>query len=178
MAAKLVPDSFRAIYERNWAGVHAAANRILRDPSEAEDVAQEIFIALWREPGRFDPSRGPLEPYLKLLARSRALDRWRSLQAAGRARDRFDEAGGGRPAALESPETAAVRADERALLGHGLRRLPPAQREAVALAFYGDMSASEIARQTAVPLGTAKSRVRLGVAKLEELCHTSALRAA
>ena len=170
MAARLDSVRFHTLYERHWKQVHAAANSVLHDPGEAEDVAQEVFIRLWREPQRFDPTRGTLDRYLRLLARSRALDRWRSLHAASRARDRLEQSGGGKPAALEPPEAAAERRAERDLLLDALRQVPPKQREAVALAFFGDMTASEVARRVSVPLGTAKSRVRLGVARLGPLC--------
>lgn len=178
MAVNLDTIAFRTVYERNWSQVHAAANSVLHDAAEAEDVAQEVFLRLWNEPDRFDPKRGTIDRYLRMLARSRALDRWRSLQAASRARDRLDHAGEGRPAPLEAPDAAAERRAEHKTLVDALHGVPPAQREAIALTFFGDMTAAEVARRTAVPLGTAKSRVRLGIARLEQLCRGADARAA
>src|SRR4051794_18090514 len=83
-------EPFAAVYRRHWAAVVAAAERILGDRDRAEDIAQEVFVRLWREPARYDASRGALGPYLKLSARSRALDLWRSDQAAGRAVERLE----------------------------------------------------------------------------------------
>src|SRR5581483_5326220 len=104
----------------------------------AEDVAQEVFIRLWNDPGRYDASRGALGPYLRLAARSRALDVWRSDQAAGRAVERL-EALTEPPtrAALDGPERLAERSSDRSVLLKALRLLPAAQREAVLLAFWG-----------------------------------------
>ncbi len=83
------PETFRAVYDEHSQGVYAAALRILGDPARAQDVMQDVFLKLWRKPEKFDARRGQLGPYLKLMARSRALDLWREGQAAGRASDRL-----------------------------------------------------------------------------------------
>jgi RNA polymerase sigma-70 factor (ECF subfamily) len=101
------------------------------------------------------------------MARSRALDLWREGQAAGRAGDRLklvvaqDE-----PRVDDRPAVAAERDDDRAAIRAALRKLPAAQREALVLAYWGGLTADEIATRAGVPLGTAKSRIRLGLAKL------------
>src|SRR5829696_5928268 len=84
------PETFRSIYDQHGRGVYAAAYRILGDPAQAQDVAQDVFLKLWRNPEKFDSRRGGLGPYLKLMGRSRALDVWREGQAAGRAADRLE----------------------------------------------------------------------------------------
>lgn len=144
--------------------VVATAHAVLRDRGLAEDVAQDVFERLLRH-GGWDPARGPLAPYLRLLARSRALDVLRARGAAERTRDRFIAAD--RPATSHAPadEDAVRRLDERRVRA-AVRALPQRQREAVALAYWGGLSSSEVAAATQAPHGTVKSRVRLGVQRL------------
>jgi RNA polymerase sigma-70 factor (ECF subfamily) len=106
------------------------------------------------------------------MARSRALDLWREGQAAGRASDRLklvvaDE----EPRVEERPSALVERDDDRATVRAALGRLPQAQREAIVLAYWGGLTADEVARRVEVPLGTAKSRIRLGLAKLRDECE-------
>jgi RNA polymerase sigma-70 factor, ECF subfamily len=165
------PETFRAVYDEHSQGVYAAALRILGDPARAQDVMQDVFLKLWRKPEKFDARRGQLGPYLKLMARSRALDLWREGQAAGRASDRLKLVTAADEARTDDvPARAAERGEEGTLVRSALGRLPTAQREALVLAYWGGMTAGEIAQRADVPLGTAKSRIRLGLAKLREEC--------
>src|SRR5215210_8203557 len=82
-------QGFQAAYEEHHRGVYAAAFRVLGDGAQAQDVVQDVFLKLWRKPERFDANRGELGSYLRLMARSRALDLWREGQASGRASDRL-----------------------------------------------------------------------------------------
>jgi RNA polymerase sigma-70 factor (ECF subfamily) len=158
---------FERMYERHAAGVHAAAYRVLHDDGRAEDIAQEVFIELWRNPGRFDPRRGQLGPYLRLMARSRALDLWRSEDSLRRAGERLREvAVHDQPPPADDPELVAMRHSDRADLVAALHRLPATQREAIVLRYWGDLPAREIARRLRVPFGTARGRIRLGLEKL------------
>ena len=164
------PTSFAEIYERHAPGVYAAALRVLGRPAAAEDVAQDVFLRFWRDPGRFDPGRGPLGPYLRLMARSRALDVWRREHAAGKARERLKLVARDEEAPVdETPALAAEREDRRAAVRAALRGLPSREREALLLAYWGDLSGREVAEATRVPLGTAKSRIRQGLKRLEEV---------
>ena len=173
------PETFRAVYDEHGRGVYAAALRILADPVQAQDVTQDVFLKLWRRPEKFDAVRGSLGPYLKLMARSRALDLWREGQAAGRASDRLKVVvGQGDDRIDEAPAWAVERDESRDAVRTALRRLPSAQREALVLAYWGGMTAGEIARRSDVPLGTAKSRIRLGLARLREECGDALLAAA
>ena len=79
------PRDFERAYDEHGRSVYAAALRILGSPAQAQDVTQDVFLRLWRKPESFDARRGGLGPYLRLMARSRALDLWREGQAAGRA---------------------------------------------------------------------------------------------
>ena len=161
------PGTFARVYDAHARGVFGAALRILGNPTQAQDVTQDVFLKLWRSPKRFDANRGELGSYLRLMARSRALDLWREGQAGGRARDRLqlvvarDE---GR--VEERPAAALEREDERSVVRDALARLPESQREALVLAYWGGLTADQIARRAGVPLGTAKSRIRLGLTKL------------
>jgi RNA polymerase sigma-70 factor, ECF subfamily len=161
------PVTFARAYDEHARGVYGSALRILNDPARAQDVTQDVFLRLWRRPRRFDAGRGELGAYLRLMARSRALDLWREGQAAGRARDRLElVVADDEPRVEDRPAAMAERGEERDAVRAALRRLPEAQREALVLAYWGGLTADEIARRAGVPLGTAKSRIRLGLAKL------------
>ena len=161
------PTTFAAVYDQHSRGVYGAALRILGDSARAQDVAQDVFLRVWRNPQRFDARRGELGSYLRLMARSRALDLWRESQAAGRARDRLEVVvAQDAPRTDERPSAVAEREEERAVVREALRVLPEAQREALVLAYWGGLTADQIAKRSGVPLGTAKSRIRLGLAKL------------
>jgi RNA polymerase sigma-70 factor, ECF subfamily len=165
------PVRFGAVYDEHHRAVYAAALRILGNPAQAQDVVQDVFLRLWRRPEAFDARRGQLGPYLRLMARSRALDLWREGQAAGRASDRLKlvtPEDDGHPE--ERPDARVEREEGRGAVRDALRRLPTAQREALVLAYWGGLTADQIARRSDVPLGTAKSRIRLGLAKLREEC--------
>ena len=163
------PAQYQQTYDQHARGVYAAALRILGNPAQAQDVVQDVFLRVWRRPSAFDERRGELGSYLRLMARSRALDLWRETQAAGRASDRLKLAVAmGEERVDERPASAVERDDSRSAVRDALRRLPTAQREALVLAYWGGMTADQIARQADVPLGTAKSRIRLGLAKLRE----------
>jgi RNA polymerase sigma-70 factor (ECF subfamily) len=155
--------TFEAVYARYASDVLQAAHAILRDRTLAEDVCQEVFERVWRGSG-YDESRGPIGPYLKMLARSRALDLWRRSRTGDRIQHRLEE----ESSVVDhvAPETVLMRDADRRLARAAVRRLPKDQRQAVGLAYWAGLSAQELATAEQIPLGTAKSRVRLGLAKL------------
>ena len=158
--------TFETIYAQHAAEVHRAANAVLRDATLAEDVVQDVFERVWRGSG-YDERRGPLGPFLILLARSRALDLWRRTRASERAQHLLEsQAAGTLPAGTHEPEASYVRAVEHGRTRAAVRRLPDEQRKSIGLVYWGGLSAAELAAVDGVPLGTAKSRVRLGLAKL------------
>lgn len=160
-------DAFGRLYRAHVAGVYAAALRVIGREAEAEEIAQEVFLRYWREPGRFDPGRGELGPYLRLMARSRALDLWRQEQAAGRARERLKLVSRDQEVRPdECPATVAEHREGSRAVRAALRQLPSEQREALVLSYWGALGPDEIARRTGVPFGTARSRMRLGIEKL------------
>jgi RNA polymerase sigma-70 factor (ECF subfamily) len=142
--------------------MYAAAFRVLGDAALAQDAVQDVFLRVWRRPEAFDPARGDLGAYLRLMTRSRALDLWREGQVRGRAADRLK--------VLVDPEEAGEErfSDDRDAVRAAVGRLPDTQREAVVLAYWGGLTAGQIARRVQIPLGTAKSRLRLGLARLRD----------
>jgi RNA polymerase sigma-70 factor (ECF subfamily) len=156
------PAAFRRAYAAHHRSMYAAAFRVLGDAALAQDAVQDVFLRIWRRPEAFDPSRGDLGAYLRLMARSRALDLWREGQVRGRASDRLKVLSGVEEAHEE------VFADDRDAVRAAVGRLPATQREAVVLAYWGGLTAGQIARRAQIPLGTAKSRLRLGLARLRE----------
>src|SRR3954471_22895052 len=153
--------AFSRAYAQHARAVHAAAMAVLNDHARAQDVVQDVFLRLWRRPEAFDARRGALGPYLRVMARSRALDLWRETQATRRTGDRLRVY-----AEREVVTPDGAFGPERHDLRRAVRRLPDGQREAVALTYWADLTAEELARRADVPLGTAKSRVRLGVLRL------------
>jgi RNA polymerase sigma-70 factor (ECF subfamily) len=161
------PTTFAAAYDEHRRGVHATAYRVLGNAAQAQDVVQDVFLRVWRNPQKFDARRGELGSYLRLMARSRAVDLWREGQAAGRAGDRLKRVvshEAQRPG--ERPDDVALHAADRSTVRDALSRLPEPQREALVWAYWGGLTADQIARRAGVPLGTAKSRIRLGLARL------------
>lgn len=163
------PTVYARIYDEHHKGVYNAAYRISGNATQAQDVTQDVFLRVWRNPSKFDARRGELGSYLRLMARSRALDLWREGQASGRASDRLKVVVAQEEARVEDrPAAMAERESEREAVRTALHELPELQREAVVLAYWGGLTADEIARRAGVPLGTVKSRIRLGLAKLRE----------
>jgi RNA polymerase sigma-70 factor, ECF subfamily len=159
------PLTFDRAYKEHAGAMFAAANRVLRDAAAAEDVVQDVFMHLWRKPASFDASRGSLGSYLTMMARSRALDRWRTRSARDGAVERTKQEAKLNASVQEDAAEPVIRRDtQRRVLG-ALDGLPGEQREAVLLAFGKGLTAREIAKAAGVPLGTAKSRVRLGLQK-------------
>jgi RNA polymerase sigma-70 factor, ECF subfamily len=171
------PQQFSRAYDAHHRSVYAAAHRVLGDHTLACDVVQDVFLRLWRRPQAFDAARGDLGTYLRMMARSRAVDLWREGQTRGRATDRLKLVVGEGESHGDGPGHALERDADRAGVREALKDLPVAQREALVLAYWGGMTAEQIAERKAIPLGTAKSRIRLGMAKLRaelELAHAAA----
>lgn len=161
------PAGFARLYDEHAGGVYAAAHRVLHDDARSQDVVHDVFLSFWRHPERFDPARGNPGMYLRLMARSRAVDVWRRGQAASRARDRLASLDATTPPRIEdSPAESAVRSEDGARVRAAIGRLPDPQREAIVLAYWGNLTVEQVARRVGIPLGTAKSRMRLGLARL------------
>lgn len=160
------PGAFERAHRDLAARARASAQRIVRDPSTADDVVQDVFASLWSQPDLYDPDRGSLETYVTLRARSRALDGVRRRAAYDAALSRVAAAEPVRTRPPETPEEAAVRREEAGRVARALDALPTAQRSAVLLTHGAGLTTHELADQAGIPLGTAKSRVRLGLRAL------------
>ena len=149
------------------AAAYAAAVRILGGRAAAEDVVQDVFVELWCHPDHFDARRGSLRTYVTVCARHRALDVLRSeLRLAGREERSERLLPKQRP---PSPGEQVVEAEAVSAVHAAVRALPAEQRQVVELAYFRGLSYRDVARLTGIAEGTAKSRVRLALAKLEAL---------
>jgi RNA polymerase sigma-70 factor, ECF subfamily len=157
------PLVFESAFELYRDSMLSAAFGVLRDQAAAEDLVQDIFIQLWLAPDAFDARRGSLKNYLVMLTRSRAIDRWRTRAVARAALERSagDKATDG-PAADDAAEEVIRRDRTRAAVA-AVVELPRSQRDALLMAYGGGYSAREVAAATGTPLGTVKSRLRLGL---------------
>ena len=164
------PREFDRAYRELAPGARKAAARVLGDHAAAEDVVQEVFLDLWQRPGAYDPARGPLGSYVSMVARARAIDRWRSARALDRAVDRSKQEAGA-PQIQESAAEGVIRRERSRRVLRALDEIPQAQREALLLTGTG-LAHHEIARLTRTPLGTVKGRVRLGLDKARAVLAT------
>jgi RNA polymerase sigma-70 factor (ECF subfamily) len=144
------------------------ARRILGDSGEAEEALQETFLQVWREAGRYDGRRATPRGWIVMIARSRALDRLRSVAASQRREEGVAQEEGQRIAAPVG-SSRLERLDLRRRVSSALARLPKEQRTVLELAFFQGLSHSQIAARLDAPLGTVKSRVLLGMRKLKDL---------
>ena len=158
--------SLAALYDRYAAILLGLLLRILHSRPEAEDVLQEVFVQVWRRAGDFDEARGRGFTWLVTLARSRAIDRLRSIDARTRAAQAAQ-----REVREETQDATddVLHAEQRAVVQAALARLPEEQRRALCLAYYDGLTQSEIAAHLKQPLGTIKTRMRSGLIKLREL---------
>jgi RNA polymerase sigma-70 factor, ECF subfamily len=162
------PSDFADAYRRHRRQAFVAADCVLNDAAAAEDVVQEVFLRIWARPRMFDATRGSLETFIAVTARSRAIDMLRSRTR----RDAAIARAGGAERSLEAPDAlvdGAIRAELREHALRALARLPAAQRDAVLLSYGRGLTMPEVARLTGVPLGTAKSRLRLALRRTRAL---------
>jgi len=163
--------ALRSLYDRCGSRAFTVALGVLSNRGEAEDVVQETFLQVWRQAERFDARRGGAMAWIVTIARSRAIDRLRARGAADRvvASVREEPPGRGAP----SPSEAAEHAEIRRKVADALAELPAEQRRALELAYFRGLSQAEIASELGDPLGTVKTRVRLGLGKLASLLDAS-----
>ena len=155
------------LYDRYARLLYPLAFRILAAPSDAEEVIQDVFLQVWQQATRYDPARGPVEAWLVTLARSRAIDRLRSLAASSGWRRE-----GVRPSTREAQggaiEEELVVAERARAVRDAMAALPLLQRVAVELAYFEGLSHTQIGERLEQPVGTVKTRIRLAMLSLRE----------
>jgi len=162
-------------YDRWHPLVHAIVQRIVRLAGDVDDVVEEAFWQAWRQAERYDASRGSVQTWLLTIARSRALDRVRTVRRQREEPLEGDAENDVLQLASDSdPAVDAEAAERRRVVLAALATLPSEQRQALELGYYAGLSQSEIAERTAQPLGTVKTRMRLGMQKLTD--HLQSIR--
>jgi RNA polymerase sigma-70 factor, ECF subfamily len=149
-------EAMTAFFDRYSRLVYSVAMRILNDSSVAEDVAQELFIQIWKNPWAYDPGRGSLSGWLVVVARNRAIDKLRRRRPADPV-EMF-----ALPSSM-NPAPEVERKLDLEKIQTAMARLPQEQRSSLEMAFFEGLSHSEIAAKTGEPLGTVKTRIRLGL---------------
>ncbi len=149
------------LYDRYSSIVYSIALRVLGDTGAAEDVLQEVFLQLWRNPGVFDSSRGNMAAWLAVIARNRAID---SLRKRRPEADIADVVVSVEPDLAGDTERARAMEKIRSVLGD----MPAAQRSALEMAYFEGLTHTEIATRTGEPLGTVKTRIRAGLLSLRK----------
>jgi len=152
------------LYDRFSGTLNALALRVLRDTADAEEVVQEVFLHAWNRASTYDPKRSSVSTWLVLVTRSRSIDRLRTRQVVDRTHDQVRH----QKKLHESPRASAdvQKMDRRRRIDAALAGLPDEQRRVLELAYFGGMTQREIAEQTAIPLGTVKTRTLLAMKKL------------
>ena len=156
-------QAFAALFDLLSPSVYGVAKRVLRDPAQAEEVAQEVFVELWQQAARYDGERGTVRTWAVTITHRRAVDRVRTEQAHRTRQTKVAHAG---HPVDSTPEDAAVDLDERRRAMVALAELSDVQREALELAFYDGLTHVQIAEQLGVALGTVKTRIRDGLIRL------------
>ena len=164
LAARSEQSALAELYDRYGRTAFGLALRVLRDEKLAEDAVQEAFISVWRTAARFVPERGKASTWILTLVHRRAVDAVRREQR--RRADSLDRAS--EPLGSGADEDAWLRL-QRERVQEALRQLPDVQREALELAYYGGFSQSQLAERLGQPLGTIKSRMFAGLARMREL---------
>ena len=159
--------AFEALYDRYGTLVYSTALRVVGDVQLAEDIAQEVFLRIWRRPDHYVPQRGRFVTWLLSVARNGAVDQIRTRGRRRRHETAGEEAARDLPADEgRDPALMAQLADERQKVRRALTSLPPEQRRVIEMAYYGGYTQQEIAELLSQPLGTVKTRIRLGMQKL------------
>lgn len=167
-------DALGVFYDRWFPIVNCLVTRMVRSPADVEDVVEATFWQAWRQANRYEAERGSVQTWLLTIARSRSLDRLR----ANRRRREDSIEDGERPAfqsvlaSTNDPSLDAEHAERKRLVLAAIAELPKEQREALELGYFSGLSQSEIAERIGQPLGTVKTRMRLGMQKLRERLST------
>ena len=161
-------DALSQLYDRYNGILKALILRVIHNEAEADDLLQEIFMEIWNQAKNFSPQKGKPLGWMVTLARRRAIDGLRKKQAYARAEERLQNETEQQPDAWvhNATEDEIMLSDTRVLIRKVISGLPPAQQQAIDLAFFRGMSQREIAAKTNTPLGTVKTRLELGLKKI------------
>ena len=160
-------EAFSQLYERFSTLVFTLAMRMLKRRSDAEDLLQEVFVQVWRQAQGYSAERGSPEAWIINIARSRAIDKIRSIRRMEKSFVLTDD-----PARAESGknvESSAAESETRLTMNAALANLPETQRRVLELAYFDGLTQTEIAKRLAEPLGTVKTRMRSGIQRLRQI---------
>ena len=167
LVAQKDAGALEALYDRYGRAAYSLARRILTEETLAQDVVQEVFLSLWRDARRFDAGRGTVATYLLSMTHHRAVDVVRREENLRRWRT-SDEGLDLEADPKVRVEDEVLTSERRAEVRSALQELPPAQREALLLAYFGGYTQREVAALVGVPLGTVKTRMAAGMRKMKE----------
>jgi RNA polymerase sigma-70 factor (ECF subfamily) len=154
--------AFEAVYDQLAASVYGLIRKVLRNPSQAEEVTQEVLLEVWRTASRFDPARGSAATWMLTIAHRRAVDRVRAEEAAAAREQRTAQA----PTAVDEVAETVEASMDAERLRRCLAGLTELQRESITLAYYGGYSYAQVAALLDTALGTIKTRIRDGLTRL------------
>ncbi|MGH2635895.1 MAG: sigma-70 family RNA polymerase sigma factor [Actinomycetota bacterium] len=160
-------EAFRGLFRRYAPTALSLARRVARQPFLAEEIVQEAFLAVWRNPGGYDEGRGSVKAWLMGMVHHRAVDAVRREESQRR---RAEDAQASDVVVIEDPADSVVEElgmpEERKAVRAALDQLPQEQRQVIELMYFGGMSQSRISERLGLPLGTVKSRTLLGMRRL------------
>lgn len=158
-------EALAMLYDRYAAMVKGLAYRILNSPEEAEEVVLDVFSQIWRKASSYDSRQSRVDTWIFMIARSRTLDKLRSLSRLAQVVTACEQLV---PVPLNTPEEELIISERREQVQTAMANLPPEQRQVIELAYYQGLSHTEIAAKMNLPLGTIKTRIRLGLNKLRQ----------
>ncbi len=163
-------DALAQLYDKTNRLVYSVVYRVLGEHTAAEEVTLDVYMQVWRQASRFDAERGALLTWLITIARSRAIDRLRASHMTQQRTEQLDLTEGAQTArSFANIEEAVLLSERGRIVQTALLALPTEQREVIELGYFLGLSHSEIAERLNQPLGTVKTRVRLGMMKLREI---------
>jgi RNA polymerase sigma-70 factor (ECF subfamily) len=162
-------EAFEALYDRLVGPVYGVIRRVLRDPSQSEEVTQEVLLEVWRIAARFDPAVGGAATWVMTIAHRRAIDRVRSATAAAGREQRT----AGVPAPHDEVAEAVEASLDRERVRHCLESLTEVQRESITLAYYGGYTYRQVSERLKVSLGAIKTRIRDGLIRMRDCLGVS-----
>ncbi len=166
-------EAFSELYDRCSSLVFSLAMRMLRERSDAEDLLQEVFVQVWRQAANYDEQRGSPEAWIVNIARSRAIDKLRSIRRREQSFVLTDDPG--QVEADANVESAVADSETKLTMSSALANLPEAQRRVLELAYFDGLTQTEIAQRLSEPLGTVKTRMRAGIQRLRDALKAQAL---